>query len=154
MVAIWLTASTALSQDAAALHAQAVRESLTPLRPGVPGKSPFWNEQAKQFIFAPAFDFRTVAGAKRYRFTITCADGGTLTFQAPQPWAPLTEVWQNVPAGTTKVVAEGVDAQGKVVGSAGSRSFHRGAVFNGPYGTPVLEYGESARVALASVIRE
>src|SRR4051812_38101998 len=78
-------------------HQQAVEESLAPIRPGVPGKTPFWNSQAKQFIWAPAFDFKTVENATSYRFIGTSEDGSTHTFDAPEPWAPLTPVWKDLP---------------------------------------------------------
>src|SRR4051812_37506586 len=80
-----------------------------PIRPGVPGKSPFWNAQAKQFIAPPAFGFEPVAGAKVYRFTIECSDGSRRSFEGGEPWAPMTPVWRDVPAGKTKVLVEGLD---------------------------------------------
>ena len=151
---ILMAVAPARAQEATDLHAQAVKESLKPIRPGTPGKAPFWNEQAKQFIFAPAFDFKVIQGAKSYRFTVAGADGKTLTFDAAEPWAALTPVWEKTPVGTTKVTVEGLDAAGQVIGAAGTRTFHRGAVFNGPYGQPVLPYGESAKVGLQSVMSE
>lgn len=33
-------------------------ESLTPIRPGLPGKQPFWNEKAKMFKYVPSFKNR------------------------------------------------------------------------------------------------
>ena len=35
-------------------HEQAAEESLLPIRPGKPGKSPFWNGYAKRFIYVPS----------------------------------------------------------------------------------------------------
>jgi maltose/maltodextrin transport system substrate-binding protein len=139
--------------SAQSLHDQAVAESLTPVRPGVPARSPFWNANAKQFVYAPAFEFKTVPGANAYRFTVTGADGRERTFDAAEPWAPLSPVWADVPVGTTNVRVEGVDGE-KVIGLAGERTFHRGAVFGGEYGNPVLPYAQSARVALATVVAE
>ena len=49
-----------------AFFAKAVAESLEPIRPGVPGKRPFWNEYSPQFKYAPSFDFKPVPGASRY----------------------------------------------------------------------------------------
>jgi maltose/maltodextrin transport system substrate-binding protein len=126
-----------------------------PIRPGVPGKAPFWNEKARQFMYPPAFDFKPLVGATTYRFMLTCADGKKCSFDAAEPWAALTPVWGDVPAGPVELRVEGLDSDGgKVVGVAGMRSFHRAAEFNGPYGKPVLPYDESARVALRSVIHE
>ena len=43
----------------------------TPIRPGYEGRNPYWNKFAKKFMYAPAFDFKTVDGAKSYRYTVT-----------------------------------------------------------------------------------
>ena len=133
-----------------AVRSESMKESLTPIRPGSPGKAPFWNEQAKQFIWAPAFNFSPVAGATSYRFTI-----GQRSFEAPVPWAPLTPIWADVPVGTAMLRVDALDRPGgALIGSAGTRQFHRAAVFAGPYGKPILPYHESARVALKSVMDE
>src|SRR5690242_16640794 len=66
---------------------------VTPIRPGDPGKTPFWNAQAKQFIAPPAFDFPPVTGASVYRFAVACAEGQTRVFEAKEPSAALTPVW-------------------------------------------------------------
>src|SRR4051812_38479525 len=62
------------------LHTPVVEESLTPIRPGVPGRAPFWNEHAKQFIWAPAFDFKPVESTRAYRFVVKSESGQTHTF--------------------------------------------------------------------------
>ncbi len=49
-----------------AFHKQAVEESLLPVRPGVPGKAPFWNAHARRFINAPSFDFPEIEYAAGY----------------------------------------------------------------------------------------
>jgi len=149
------TTTAARAEPNASLHARAMEESPDPIRPGSPGGAPFWNEHARQFMFAPAFDFKPVAGATVYRFTLTLTDGAARTFEADVPWAPLTPVWADVPAGRVELKVEGLDRRGgAVVGSAGKKTFHRAAAFNGPYGTPVVAYNESARLALASVLAE
>src|ERR1051325_326658 len=136
------------------LHRFAIAESMIPIRPGVPGQAPFWNEQAKQFIWAPALDFAAVPGAASYRFTLDSEDGKSHTFKAAHPWAPLTPVWSNLSVGATTLKVEGLNAQGEVIGVAGTRQFHRAAVFNGPYGQPLLPYAQSARVALEGLMAE
>ena len=60
-------------------HRAAVAESLLAIRPGEPGKSPFWNGHARQFIVAPAFDFKPVERAASYRFVLTFEDGTSWT---------------------------------------------------------------------------
>src|SRR5687768_12758386 len=117
---------------------------------------PFWNAHAKQFMFPPAFDLKTVEGATSYRFTLSSRDGTTRTFEAAEPWAPLTPIWGEIPSGRTELRVDGLKQRGggEVVGTAGILTFHRAAPFNGPYGKPVLPYDQSARVALASVMAE
>jgi maltose/maltodextrin transport system substrate-binding protein len=145
-------AAPATPQD---LNRVAVEESLTPIRPGAADKQPFWNGQAKQFIFAPAFDFKSVAGAKSYRFTVKSDDGRTRTFEAPEPWAPLSPVWTDVPVGTATLTVEALNKSGGgVISVAGTRQFHRAAVFNGPYGEPLVSYARSAAIALQTVVNE
>jgi hypothetical protein len=61
------------------------QDYLTPVRPGEPGKSPFWNKNALQFMYVPSFDFPLVASAKYYRFTATTADGSVYRFEASKP---------------------------------------------------------------------
>ena len=137
------------------LSALAIDESLRPIHPGVPGKSPFWNAGAKQFIFAPAFDIAAVKGAGCYRFTLVSADGTSHSFEAGEPWARLTPVWKALPVGATRLKVEALNRLGgEVVAVAGEREFHRAAVFNGPYGKPVMPYEQSARIALAGVVHE
>src|SRR3954470_1135740 len=110
-------------------HQQAVEESLVPIRPGVPGKKPFLNAQAKQFIWAPAFDFKAVDGANAYRFVATGEDGVAHSFEAAEPSAPLTPIWKDLPVGATSMKVEALDAPGgKAIGVAGERQFHRATV--------------------------
>jgi hypothetical protein len=43
----------------------------TPVRPGLPGHIPFWNQFSRRFIFPPAFEFVDSTNAPSYRFTVT-----------------------------------------------------------------------------------
>ena len=51
------------------LNARAAQEYLDPIRPGYEGRNPYWNGFATKFIYAPAFDFKTIDGAAGYRYT-------------------------------------------------------------------------------------
>jgi len=117
-------------------HAQELEATRQPIRPGVPGKAPFWNGFTKRFMYAPAFDFAKVGGAVKYKFTATDENGKTHTFTADAPWAPLSPVWNDIAVGAVSLKVEGVDSAGKTVGLAGEREFYRSAIFNGPYRTP------------------
>jgi maltose/maltodextrin transport system substrate-binding protein len=147
-------AAPATTQATHPFHEQSLRESLIPIRPGKPGASPFWNEQAKQFIFAPAFNFSPIEGAKQYHFVVDCSDHRSRSFDSANPWDPLTPVWADIPPGTTRVRVEAINDSGKSIGVAGDRQFHRAAIFDGPYGAPVTSYRESARIALDGLIHE
>ncbi len=131
------------------LNAQAIEESLLPIRPGIPGESPFWNVNATRFIFAPAFDFPTIQGAASYRFTVThLPSGKNLSFNSPNPSAPLSPVWRELPAGQIILKVEGLDDDGKFLALTGLKKFYRAATFAGPYHEPMLDYRESAKRAL------
>jgi len=151
--------------DKATLHAQAVVDSMVPVRPGIGGMRPFWNIRAERFINVPAFDFQKINGAVKYRFTATSeVSQKDYVFEADVPWAPLSEIWAKLPVGYVTVVVEGIDKNGKVLGACAikrmtgrtrvktrqqhGRRFYRAAVFNGPYHKPVREYRESAKMAL------
>lgn len=134
--------------------AEALAESAKPIRPGVPGKAPFWNQYAHQFIYAPAFDYKVVPGASKYKFEIKSTDGSAQSFEAEHPYSPLSAVWTKVPVGEFTLKVTGVGADGKELGVAGEGKYYRAAWFNGPYRNPVLPYDESARVALDHLLNE
>jgi maltose/maltodextrin transport system substrate-binding protein len=87
-----------LQFDRTKLHVQAVEESLKPIHPGIPGKVQFWNRRARQFMYAPAFDFKPVQGAKVYRFTAT-AYGPGWRFVTNEPKTTLEPIWKDLPCG-------------------------------------------------------
>ncbi|MBI5689991.1 MAG: hypothetical protein HZC55_07800 [Verrucomicrobia bacterium] len=123
-----------------------------PVRPGQPGKAPFWNREAVQFLYAPAFDFAPIAGAREYRFTVAPAAGETLPFSAPQPTASLAPVWTRVPVGRTTLTVQAIDVRGQPLGEPQRRTFHRAAPFDATYPPPALAWRESARLALEALV--
>jgi maltose/maltodextrin transport system substrate-binding protein len=122
-----------------------------PVRPGAPGVRPFWNVNGQRFIYAPAFNFSEVNGAKSYRFTVEAKDGRTHTFDAAQPWAPLSPVWSDVAEGYTTLKVEAFDAGGKAVGVAGEKAFYRSPGFAGEAPKPIKPYDQAAREALKAI---
>lgn len=146
------SAFAASPQQEDALRARAIQETATPVRPGVPGRQPFWNGRAVQFLYAPAFDFPAVPGAKSYRFTITPETGDALTFTAGEPWAPLAPVWTQVGTGKAQLSVQGLDAQGVATGSPRTRAFHRAAVIAKEYPPAAMSWRDSARTALDALV--
>lgn len=130
-----------------------LERSAIPLHPGVPGKVPFWNKFAKRFIYAPAFDFKTVANASKYKYEVTSEkDGKTYTFESQVPYAPLSPVWASVPVGNFDIKVTGISPEGKALGIVGEGRYFRAATFKGPYLKPVMPYDKSAMLALDKIM--
>lgn len=124
-------------------------ESKIPVHPGEPGKTPFWNVAAKRFIYAPAFNYKSLEGATAYKFElISEADGSKHSFEAKVPYAPLSPVWGDLPVGYFKIKVTGISKQRDTVGTAGEGRYYRAAPFNGVYHQAVMPYDKSAMVAL------
>ena len=130
------------------LAQQSLQESAVPVRARVP----FWNQAAVQFQFAPAFDFKEVAGAKSYRFTLSPSTGDKIVFEATKPSASLAPVWRTVPVGRTTLTVEPVDAKGVRIGAGETRSFHRAAMFRPSEAVTNPSWGDSARKALDALV--
>jgi maltose/maltodextrin transport system substrate-binding protein len=121
-----------------------------PLRPGIPGKVPFWNAYAKSFMYAPAFDFKFIEKATFYRFTaFSLAANKEFTFDAKVPYAPLTPIWDKLPIGQVALTVEGLDDKEQIFGLSGTRVFYRAAGYNDPRIRKKMDYYESAVKALA-----
>ena len=121
-------------------------EYAQPVRPGNPETgAPFWNVHAVQFMYAPAFEFKRVAGAVKYRYTVTDDVHKIYRFEGDSPWCTLAPVWKDLVTGQTSVVVEGLDAEGRAVGLAGERAFWKAAPFKGGYPRATRTYAEAAR---------
>lgn len=129
-------------------------ESLIPLRPGIPGKSPFWNGSAHQFIYAPAFDYKPIAGAANYLYKITCEDKTTHIFSNKVPYAALSKAWKKMPTGLFELKVIALNKSGDSIGLAGSGKYYKAAFFNGPYHQPVMPYDKSAEIALNNLLHK
>jgi maltose/maltodextrin transport system substrate-binding protein len=127
----------------------AKEESLVPIRPGIPGKAPFWNGYAKRFIYAPAFNYKSIPHAARYRYEIFClSDSSTYTFENRTPYASLSPVWGKMPVSYFNLKVTGISVNGDSLGLAGSGHYYHAAFFDGPYYKPVMPYDSSAMIAL------
>jgi len=132
--------------DKAKLIRDAVKESLTPIRPGGVHGQPFWNTYATHFIWAPSFEFKEIRGAKKYVFTVTDRFGAVSTFEALTSQAALSPVWAKIPVGPACVTVEAFNGRGKSLGSAGKRTFYRCAAFTASYPPRKRSYEESAKM--------
>ncbi len=124
-----------------------------PIRPGEPGRAPFWNAFARRFIWAPAFEFAEVPPAREYRFTVTVSGRGELyTFVADKPWRPLSPVWSRLPPGKAVVKVEAMGAHGWV--PVGERVFVKSPAFDGVPVPPAYPYAESGLRGLRDLLRQ
>ncbi|MEJ7693554.1 hypothetical protein [Daejeonella sp.] len=141
--------------DKKSFGAIALMESTVPIRPGEPGKTPFWNIASKRFIHAPAFNYKTLTAATKYKFELTSETTGTkLQFESKNPYAPLSPVWADLPVGYFTIKVTGISTQGESLGTAGEGRYYRAAPFNGIYHQPVMPYDKSAMVALEKLLHK
>jgi len=163
-------ALVACSNKGESLNEQAAKEYLNPIRPGYLGANPYWNAYSNKFIFAPAFDFKEVEGAAKYRYTAVQpvqdtsglaerwivlppyeGEGQKWEFTSSTPHEALSEVWNEITPGWTELRVEALDAKGQVLGLAGRRVFLRDFPFEGPYNGPARDYRDAAIRALVFV---
>lgn len=122
----------------------ALEESLTPIHPGIPGKSPFWNSFSKRFIYAPAFEFEAIPGCQKYRFIAsTDVDSTIYSFEAMKPWAPLTPIWHKLPDASISLYVNAVDEERNTVRKIGEKQFLKSTAFPGIQNEPAYGYKES-----------
>lgn len=134
------------------LNKQAESEYLKPVRPGSSdGSVPFWNGFAWKFLYAPSFDFKTVKGAKSYRFTAVSDSTKTYSFTADTPTADLSPIWNQIAPSDVELTVEALDKNGKVIKVVGKKEFERGFPFHAPYRDKVYSYDECIRRALSFV---
>lgn len=147
-------ASEKQRNDSKENYGAASREaSASPIHPGVPDSIPFWNGFSKRFIYAPAFDFDTVAGAVKYRFDlVSLCDSERWHFESEHPYDPLSPIWKELPVGSYQLIVSGINKDGKELKEAGSREFYRAAPFDGIYHKPVIAYDSSATLALTRLL--
>ncbi len=118
-------------------QAQALREynSEAAHLGGVSGR-PFWNINASQFTFAPAFQFPYIPSCAKYRFTATDKDGTAHTFDADTPTASLAPVWGDIPVGFVTLTVVSVDKDGNAERLIGARTFFKTSPFPGRAALP------------------
>lgn len=151
----WFFLACAQRQEPDNLGVIALQESATPVRPGIPGERPFWNEYAKRFIYAPAFDFKEIENATTYRFELNSLDdSATYRFESDKPYSAMSPVWIDLPVGSYNLVVTALSKDGQEIGVSGKRDFYRAATFNGIYHNPVMPYDQSAALALDQLMEK
>ncbi len=91
---------------------------------GGPGR-PFWNAEAFQFMYVPAFQFQSISGCKKYRFTAKDENGALHTFDAATPSVPLTDIWAELPEGVVELTVRTVNDDNSEGLLVGARTFFK-----------------------------
>jgi maltose/maltodextrin transport system substrate-binding protein len=123
-------------------------ESLIPIRPGIPGKRPFWNGHAGKFTYAPAFSNENknwiVPDPAYYLYTaFSFTDKQTRSFRDTSAQSALTPIWGELPAGQVYLTTEAVSGDGKNRVLAGSRLFFKTSSFCPPYPAARVPYTDA-----------
>ena len=130
------------------LVAAVVADLERPVHPGGVEGRPFWNGNGRgmRFIYPPAFEFAVVPGAVKYRFTVLDDILNEHVFETECPTADLSPVWKSIPVGFVHVRVEGLSAEGRILGVAGTRRFWRCAPYEpGAYPAKPWSYSECVR---------
>lgn len=114
---------------------------------GIHGR-PFWNTQATQFTYAPAFDFSPVPTCSRYLFEAVGTDGKTLSFESKKPTENLCSIWDDLPAGQVNLTVTALNDDGSRFNVTGARTFHKCSPFTGNYPPKARSYREASAMAL------
>ena len=137
------------------LQEQILKAYDNPIRPGYEGCNPYWNKFAKKFMYAPAFDFKSIDGAHSYVYTVResvqDSSARSWSFTAVAPNLALTPIWKDIAIGDVELKVEAIDKDGNVLGLAGERSFYRDTPFTPPYHGAVRDYKESAMLAMICI---
>ena len=144
-----LVALTALggraADDLAELKRLAAADAACVVRPAWENGGAYWNVNASQFIYPPSFDFASFPTAAEYEFTVIDDKYRMMSFRAPTPNVPLTNVWTKLGTGLTTVVCNALGKDGKSVGMSGLRVFWKSAPFTpGGYPPAKRTYSETA----------
>lgn len=117
---------------------------------------PFWNANATQFTYVPAFNFPVSPLATEYLFTATDCNGKKHSFIAKKPIELLTPIWAQIPSGMVTLTVEALSAEGKPLFLTAARTFYKGAPFAGreAYGLPKQSYAECAKKGFRYVLEQ
>ena len=106
-----------------------------------------WNTNAEWFMYPPAFAFKEVPGAAKYRFRVLDDCHVTREFTAAKPTETLEPVWGKIPKGFVSITCLALDAKGEVVGLAGERTFWKNPMFReGAYPKAKRSYSDAVKM--------
>lgn len=105
---------------------------------------PFWNAEARQFMYVPSFQFPPVAGCDKYIYEATDEKGKEHSFEADSACALLTPIWKDLPEGVVTLRVYSTDKNGEKLYLIGARTFFRLAPFTGDYPQAACSYRECA----------
>ena len=117
---------------------------------------PFWNANATQFTYVPAFGFPVSPLAKEYLFTATDCEGKKHSFVAKKPTELLTPIWGAIAPGMVTLTVEALDAEGKVLFLTGARTFYKCTPFPGrdAYPAPKQSFLDCAKKGFRYVLEQ
>ncbi|MFA6402262.1 MAG: hypothetical protein WCX31_11665 [Salinivirgaceae bacterium] len=132
---------------------------MIPIRPGIIGKQPFWNEKAVMFKYAPSFQNSNtswiIPKPKYYRYSaFSFTDKQFYTFTANTPYEALTPIWDILPNGEVYLKVESVSMDEKDFILAGSRLFYKTAVFCPPYAESKYSFHEAFKKGLLFIYNQ
>ena len=132
----WLSGCRQEVSQLEALNKQATSEYEQPIRPGGVDGQPFWNINAKKFIYAPVLGFGSVEGAEAYRCEVLVGDSVAYKWESADTCVSLAGRWASLPVGKVDVAFTALD--GGVKPSASPNGGRCGATTRSARPTPML----------------
>ncbi len=105
---------------------------------------PFWNVEAKEFMYVPSFQFQPVPGCKKYIYEATDETGKEHFFSSDSSRAPLAPIWKDIPEGIVSLRVYSTDKNDEKLYLIGARTFFRMAPFTDNYPPAHGSYRECA----------
>ena len=111
------------------IAADVAADTARPVRQGGVNGQAYWNGKSVLFLYPPAFGFKPVDGAVKYRYVLEDDARNIVRFEAATPNEALTPVWGRLSTGMYRLEVLGINARGRVAGLAGYRRFWKSAAF-------------------------
>ena len=140
----WLSGCRQEVSQLGALNKQATSEYEQPIRPGGVDGQPFWNINAKKFIYAPVLGFGSVEGAEAYRCEVLVGDSVVYKWESADTCVSLAGKWASLPVGKVDVAFTALDGTGEAIGEPQRRTMWRDYPFSAPYPDAARPYREAA----------